>query len=130
MFTFAATGQAQQDIPPGVKYKPAPDSVNAAAKLKLEGALANGAAFPEKFFRENGILVLCRPTLWKFLEPSAELFDLLSTILIKQLFKFSTTITIQFRYTHENLPVRDLRVIEALFVVGQTRRDHECHNGG
>ncbi len=70
VFPFAATGATQQDIPPGIKYKPAPDSVNAAAKLKLERALANGAAFPEELLGENGIL--CGPTLWKFLKPSAD----------------------------------------------------------
>ena len=68
VFPFAATGKAQQDIPPGVKYKPAPDPVNAAAKLKLEGALANGAAFPKELFGENN-LIWCGPTLWKFLKP-------------------------------------------------------------
>jgi hypothetical protein len=71
VFPFAATGKAQQDIPPGVKYKPAPDPVNAAAKLKLEGALANGAAFPKELFGENN-LIWCGPTLWKFLKPSAD----------------------------------------------------------
>jgi hypothetical protein len=70
VFPFAATGEAQQDIPPGVKYKPAPDPVNAAAKLKLEGALANGAAYPEELFGEN--LIWCGPTLWKSLKPSAD----------------------------------------------------------
>jgi hypothetical protein len=70
VFPFAVTGKAQQDIPPGVKYKPAPDPVNAAAKLKLEGALANGAAFPGELFGEN--LIWCGPTLWKSLKPSAD----------------------------------------------------------
>ena len=69
MFPFVAAGKAQE-IPPGVKYKPAPDPINAAAKMKLEGALANGAAFPGELFGEN--LIWCGPTLWKFLKPSAD----------------------------------------------------------
>lgn len=70
MSPFAATGTAQQGIPPGVTYKPAPDSVNVVAKMKLEGALANGAPFPAELFGEN--LIWCGPTLWKSLKPSAD----------------------------------------------------------
>jgi hypothetical protein len=70
MFSFAAAGKTQQEMPPGVKYKPAPDPVNAAAETKLERALAIGAAFPEELFGEN--LIWCGPTLWKFLKASAD----------------------------------------------------------
>lgn len=49
-FLVAVTGMSQE-ISPGVKYEPAPDAVNAAAKVKLEKALANGAIFLVKIDR-------------------------------------------------------------------------------
>ena len=56
-----------QEIPKGVRYKSAPDSVNAAAKSALETTLVS-EALPKEFF---GDLVVCGPMLWKALKPNA-----------------------------------------------------------
>jgi hypothetical protein len=57
-----------QEVPAGVNYKVAPESVNAAAKSALQAALASGQ-FPEEMF---GGVTVCGPMLWKALKPSAD----------------------------------------------------------
>jgi hypothetical protein len=63
-----ATFVAGQDIPRGVNYKKAPDTVNAAAQSALETALA-AETFPPDLFGE---VTVCGPMLWKALKPTAE----------------------------------------------------------
>jgi hypothetical protein len=63
-----ATVVAGQDIPRGVNYKKAPDTVNAAAQSALETALA-ADTFPPDLF---GDVTVCGPMLWKALKPTAE----------------------------------------------------------
>src|SRR5882672_762310 len=57
-----------QEVPEGVVYKTAPESVNAAAKLALEKALASDS-FPAEIF---GDVTVCGPMLWKSLKPAAD----------------------------------------------------------
>jgi hypothetical protein len=57
-----------QEIPEGVIYKAAPESVNAAAKSALQTSLASDS-FPEEIF---GDVMVCGPMLWKALKPSAD----------------------------------------------------------
>jgi hypothetical protein len=57
-----------QEIPEGVNYKAAPESVNAAAKSALQTSLASDS-FPEEMF---GDVTVCGPMLWKALKPSAD----------------------------------------------------------
>jgi hypothetical protein len=68
-----ATPVLAQEIPKGVRYKPAPESVNAAAKTALEKVLASDE-LPKEFFGE---VVVCGPMLWDALKSSADkiLFD-------------------------------------------------------
>jgi hypothetical protein len=75
-----APPRISQEIPPGVKYKPAPNAVNVAAKVKLEKALANGAVFPGDLPDKHA--VMCGPMLWKFLKPSADKRLLQATFII------------------------------------------------
>ena len=82
LFFLAVTG-ISQEIPPGVKYKTAPDAVNAAAKLKLEKALANGNEFPGDLLNKN--VVICGPMLWKVLKPSADRTLLEATLVLMNL---------------------------------------------
>jgi hypothetical protein len=63
-----ATPALAQEIPKGVRYKPASESVNAAAKAALEKALDTDE-LPKEFFGE---VVVCGPLLWKSLKPSAD----------------------------------------------------------
>ncbi len=57
-----------QEIPKGVNYKRAPESVNALAKSNLELALASSDALPSDLFGE---VVVVGPLLWKAIKPSA-----------------------------------------------------------
>src|SRR2546423_12642369 len=57
-----------QEIPNGVRYKKAADSVNNAAKANLEAALASDS-LPVNFF---GDVTVAGPMLWKSLKPSAD----------------------------------------------------------
>jgi hypothetical protein len=66
--TALATLAAGQDVPKGVNYKTAPESVNASAKSALETALASDSLPPEFF----GDVTVCGPMLWKALKPSAD----------------------------------------------------------
>jgi hypothetical protein len=59
---------AAQEIPKGVNYKTAPDSVNEEARSALAAALASDA-LPHEFF---GDVTVCGPMLWKALKPSAD----------------------------------------------------------
>jgi hypothetical protein len=65
---LAAASAMSQEIPEGVVYKPAPESVNAAAKLALEKALPLDSLSPEL----SGDVTVCGPMLWKSLKPSAD----------------------------------------------------------
>jgi hypothetical protein len=56
-----------QEIPSGVRYKPAADAANASAKLLLEGALNDAGKIPLDLLGEA---VTCGPMLWKDLKPS------------------------------------------------------------
>lgn len=58
-----------QEIPNGVTYKRAPDSVNALAKTNLELALVSSDSLPSDLFGEA---VAVGPLLWKALKPSAD----------------------------------------------------------
>src|SRR6476660_7517265 len=51
-----------QEIPRGVNYKRASESVNDLAKTNLEKALANSDSVPSDFFGE---VVVVGPLLWK-----------------------------------------------------------------
>jgi len=58
-----------QEIPKGVNYKRASESVNALARANLEHALANSDSVPSDFFGEA---VVVGPLLWKALKPAAD----------------------------------------------------------
>lgn len=60
---------AAQDVPKGVNYKKAPESVNDLAKSSLEQVLANPDKVPIELFYEY---LVCGPMLWKSLKPSAD----------------------------------------------------------
>jgi len=51
-----------QDIPPGVRYKKAPDEVNDRARERTQAALSNKTDSPDDFF---GDVFVVGPTLWK-----------------------------------------------------------------
>jgi len=57
-----------REVPAGVRYKAAPDGLNASAKALLEGALRDAGKKPVDVLDET---VTCGPMLWKDLEPSA-----------------------------------------------------------
>jgi hypothetical protein len=65
---FICAAAISQEIPEGVIYKAAPESVNAAAKSALQTSLAS-ESFPEEMF---GDVMVCGPMLWKALKPSAD----------------------------------------------------------
>ena len=65
IFLSAAFAQ----IPAGVNYKPASETINASARASLEAALQGGADFPKDLF---GGPVACGPLLWNALEPTAD----------------------------------------------------------
>jgi hypothetical protein len=58
-----------QEIPKGVNYKRASETVNALAKNRLETALVPSDSLPADFF---GDVTVVGPMLWKALKPSAE----------------------------------------------------------
>ena len=58
-----------QEIPTGVTYKRASESVNAEAKASLELALRSSDLPPPDFF---GDVVVVGPLLWKALKPAAD----------------------------------------------------------
>ena len=65
---LASASAMSQEIPEGVNYKTAPETVNAAAKLALEKALASDSFAPEI----AGDVTVCGPMLWKSLKPAAD----------------------------------------------------------
>jgi hypothetical protein len=65
---FLAGSSSAQEIPKGVNYKKASESVNAAAKSALENALTSEST-PLDFF---GDVTVCGPMLWKVLKPNAD----------------------------------------------------------
>jgi hypothetical protein len=70
VFCFLVTGLVvAQEIPVGVNYKRASDTVNATAKAALERALKNGDQYPAYLLPD---VVTCGPMLWKALKPSAD----------------------------------------------------------
>jgi len=69
IFLLSITSAYSQEIPKGVNYKRAPDSVNALAKANLEHALVSSDSVPPDFF---GDVVVVGPLLWKALKPSAD----------------------------------------------------------
>lgn len=68
-FLLSVSSAFSQEIPRGVNYKRASESVNALAKANLELALVNSDSVPPDFFGEA---VVVGPLLWKALKPSAE----------------------------------------------------------
>jgi hypothetical protein len=66
---FPIPSAYSQEIPNGVNYKRASESVNALAKAKLETALVSSDSLPPDFFGE---VVVVGPLLWKALKPSAD----------------------------------------------------------
>ncbi|MGA2435028.1 MAG: tetratricopeptide repeat protein, partial [Bryobacteraceae bacterium] len=64
-----ATATEAAQIPAGVNYKAAPDAVNASAKKALALALSPGSEVSKDFFDTS---VICGPTLWRALKPSAD----------------------------------------------------------
>jgi len=68
-FLLAIPSTYSQEIPKGVKYKRASESVNALAKNNLERALVSSESVPPDLFGE---VVVVGPLLWKALKPSAE----------------------------------------------------------
>ena len=68
LLLFSCTVQGQE-IPKGVNYKRAPESVNAVAKANLQAALVNSDSLPSDLFGE---VVVVGPLLWKAIKPSAE----------------------------------------------------------
>ena len=68
IFLLSVSGYSQE-IPKGVNYKRASESVNALAKANLEHALVSLDSFPPDFF---GDVVVVGPLLWKSLKSSAD----------------------------------------------------------
>src|SRR6476469_2308561 len=68
LVTINAAMAQEVQVPEGVNYKTAPESVNIAAKSALQTALASDQ-FPEEMFGE---VTVCGPMLWKALKPSAD----------------------------------------------------------
>ena len=66
---FSISSAYGQEIPKGVNYKRASESVNALAKTNLERALVSSELLPPDLFGE---VVVVGPLLWKALKPSAE----------------------------------------------------------
>jgi hypothetical protein len=58
-----------QDVPKGVNYKTAPESVNVLAKSSLEQAVVSPDKLPSDLFGE---VTVCGALLWKSLKPSAD----------------------------------------------------------
>ena len=69
IFLLSISSGYSQEIPKGVNYKRASDSVNALAKANLEQALVSSESVPPDFFGE---VVVVGPLLWKSLKPSAD----------------------------------------------------------
>ena len=69
IFLLSISSAYSQEIPKGVNYKRAPESVNALAKGNLEQALVSSESAPPDFFGE---VVIVGPLLWKSLKPSAD----------------------------------------------------------
>src|SRR5215471_18691003 len=67
-----------QEVPQGVTYKRAPDSVNAPVKAALEKALASDS-FPVEILKD---IFTCGPMLWKSLKPSADPVLLESKVIV------------------------------------------------
>lgn len=69
LFLFCLSVQCLgQEIPAGVRYKPAPESINIAVKSSLERALA-GDSFPNTVLKD---IFTCGPMLWHELKPAAD----------------------------------------------------------
>ena len=68
-FLLAIPSAYSQQIPKGVNYKKASESVNSVAKTNLERALVSSESVPPDLFGE---VVVVGPLLWKALKPSAE----------------------------------------------------------
>src|SRR5215204_6022768 len=66
---FSISSAYGQEIPNGVNYKRASESVNALAKTNLENALVSSDSLPPDLFGE---VVVVGPLLWKALKPSAD----------------------------------------------------------
>jgi hypothetical protein len=69
IFLLSISSGYSQEIPKGVNYKRASESVNALAKGNLEQALVSSESVPPDFFGE---VVIVGPLLWKSLKPSAD----------------------------------------------------------
>jgi hypothetical protein len=57
-----------QDIPPGVRYKGAPDGVNEQARQMLAAVLAGKETVPDSLC---GDVIVCGPTLWNAIKDAA-----------------------------------------------------------
>jgi len=69
LFLLSCSFADGQEIPKGVNYKRAPETVNALAKTNLEVALKGSDPLPSDLYGE---VVVVGPSLWKVIKASAD----------------------------------------------------------